>query len=61
MSIGQMNDEGPQCPFCKYVHDCEDWWETDSPWLENDPWTCDGCGKVFRVTAHKDVTWESKP
>lgn len=53
-----FNEEGPECPYCHYVHDGNTWMDTAQ---DEAPLTCAGCKRQFHCVAHRSVEWESSP
>lgn len=54
------NDEGPECPYCKHVHDSandpETYYET-----EYTDFQCKKCNKVFDWSLYTSYAWTGIP
>ena len=58
-----VNGDGPECPFCNYVHahdlpiECREWGD-----LQGGKFRCKGCARMFHVQVSIEKTWiSSKP
>lgn len=65
MSDTVDSDDGPECPYCHFVHsEAEDWGDVVSYWgTESGPisYECGSCCLEFKVNEVVSRTWESSP
>ena len=59
----KTNEDGPQCPYCDYVHEnAEDWNDVVTYWGEQTTaFVCGKCEREFIVNEVVCRYWESTP